>query len=40
MSEEVNSAILSLLEKEIPEGRQGLRDGHENLAGKSELPIG
>jgi len=32
MSEEVNSVILSLLEKEIPEGRQALRDGHENLA--------
>ena len=32
MSEEVNSAILSLLEKEIPEGRHALRDGHENLA--------
>jgi len=32
MSEDANSAILSLLEKEIPEGRQTLRDGHENLA--------
>ena len=32
MSEEVNSAIRSLLEEEIPEGRQALRDGHENLA--------
>ena len=32
MSEDVNSAILSLLEEEIPEGRQALRDGHENLA--------
>ena len=24
--------LLSLIEKEIPEGRQALRDGHENLA--------
>ena len=32
MSEEVNSVILSLLEKEIPDGRQALKDGHENLA--------
>ena len=29
---EVDSAILTLIEKEIPEGRQALRDGHENLA--------
>ena len=30
MAEE--NALLSLIEKEIPEGRQALRDGHENLA--------
>ena len=29
---EVDSLLLSLIEKEIPEGRQALRDGHENLA--------
>ena len=29
---EIESLLLSLIEKEIPEGRQALRDGHENLA--------
>ena len=29
---EVDSSIVSLVEKEIPEGRQALKDGHENLA--------
>ena len=29
---DVDSLLLSLIEKEIPEGRQALRDGHENLA--------
>ena len=29
---EVENDLLSLIEKEIPEGRQALRDGHENLA--------
>ncbi|KAJ7389821.1 Abl interactor 2 [Desmophyllum pertusum] len=29
---EVDSLLLTLIEKEIPEGRQALRDGHENLA--------
>ena len=29
---EVDNLLLSLIEKEIPEGRQALRDGHENLA--------
>ena len=29
---EVENVLLSLIEKEIPEGRQALRDGHENLA--------
>ena len=29
---EVENTLLSLIEKEIPEGRQALRDGHENLA--------
>ena len=29
---EVENALLTLIEKEIPEGRQALRDGHENLA--------
>ncbi|XP_048580268.1 abl interactor 1 isoform X2 [Nematostella vectensis] len=29
---EVEKLLLSLIEKEIPEGRQALRDGHENLA--------
>ena len=29
---EVESVLLSLIEKEIPEGRQALRDGYENLA--------
>ena len=29
---EVENTLLSLIEKEIPEGRQALKDGHENLA--------
>ena len=29
---EVENVLLSLIEKEIPEGRQALKDGHENLA--------
>ena len=29
---DVDSLLLSLIDKEIPEGRQALRDGHENLA--------
>lgn len=29
---EVENVLLSLIEKEIPTGRQALRDGHENLA--------
>ena len=29
---DVDSLLLSLINKEIPEGRQALRDGHENLA--------
>ena len=29
---EVESVLLSLIEKDIPEGRKDLRDGHENLA--------
>lgn len=30
--EEIDSLIQSLMEKEIPDGRQALKDGHENLA--------
>lgn len=33
---EVENLLLSLIEKEIPEGRQALRDGHENLAKVAE----
>jgi abl interactor 2 len=29
---EVENIILSLIEKDIPEGRKALRDGHDNLA--------
>ena len=30
--EEIDSLIQTLMEKEIPDGRQALKDGHENLA--------
>ena len=36
VEDEMDSLLLSLLEKEIPDGRRALHDSHKNLADLSD----